>query len=50
MALLYALTGSFEMPGGNVLLAVRPRLTGEELPAAKTMAPAIGVAERAGLR
>jgi anaerobic selenocysteine-containing dehydrogenase len=48
MALLYALTGSFDMPGGNVLLPAIPSapITGEELPAAKAMAPTIGVAER----
>jgi anaerobic selenocysteine-containing dehydrogenase len=48
MALLYALTGSFDAPGGNVLLpaiASAP-ITGEDLPAAKRMPPAIGVAER----
>lgn len=48
MAMLYALTGSFDAPGGNVLLpaiASAP-VTGEDLPAAKNMAPAIGVAER----
>ena len=38
MALLYALTGSFDAPGGNVLLPAVPpgAITGEELPAAKT--------------
>jgi anaerobic selenocysteine-containing dehydrogenase len=48
MALLYALTGSFDVPGGNVLLpaiATAP-ITGEDLPTAKRLAPAIGVAER----
>ena len=48
MALLYALTGSFDAPGGNVLLpaiAAAP-ITGEDLPAARRMPPAIGVAER----
>ncbi|MDR3465582.1 MAG: molybdopterin-dependent oxidoreductase [Xanthobacteraceae bacterium] len=48
IALLYALTGSFDMPGGNVPLpavAAAP-ITGEDLPAAKTMAPTIGAAER----
>jgi anaerobic selenocysteine-containing dehydrogenase len=48
MALLYALTGSFDAPGGNVLLPAIPAasITGEDLPAAKHLAPAIGVAER----
>jgi anaerobic selenocysteine-containing dehydrogenase len=48
MALLYALTGSFDVSGGNVLLPAVPSgaITGEDLPAAKGMAPAIGVAER----
>ena len=48
MALLYALTGSFDAPGGNVLLPAIPNapVTGEDLPAAKNMSPAIGVAER----
>jgi anaerobic selenocysteine-containing dehydrogenase len=48
MSLLYALTGSFDQPGGNVLLAVPPAapITGEELPAAQHMAPTLGLAER----
>jgi len=48
MALLYALTGSFDAPGGNVLLPAvpAPSITGEDLPAAKQLAPAIGVVER----
>jgi anaerobic selenocysteine-containing dehydrogenase len=48
MALLYALTGSFDAAGGNVLFPVVPAtpITGEELPAAKRLAPAIGLAER----
>jgi len=48
MALLYALTGSFDAPGGNILLPAVPAapITGEELPAAKQLAPAIGFAER----
>ena len=48
MAMLYALTGSFDAPGGNVLLPSVPTrsITGEELPAAKRLAPAIGYAER----
>ncbi len=48
MALLYALTGGFDAPGGNVLLPSIPTapITGEDLPAAKRLAPAIGRAER----
>ncbi len=48
MALLYALTGSFDAAGGNVLLPAVPTrpITGEDLPAAKRLAPAIGFAER----
>jgi anaerobic selenocysteine-containing dehydrogenase len=48
MALLYALTGSFDRPGGNVLLPAVPAgsITGEDLPAAKQLAPAIGLADR----
>ena len=48
MALLYALTGSFDAPGGNVLLPAisNAPITGEDLPGAKTMVPAIGAAER----
>jgi anaerobic selenocysteine-containing dehydrogenase len=48
MALLYALTGCFDVSGGNVLLPAMPAapVTGEELPAAKQMAAAIGMAER----
>lgn len=48
MALLYALTGSFDAAGGNVLLPAIPSaaVTGEDLPAATRLAPAIGVAER----
>jgi anaerobic selenocysteine-containing dehydrogenase len=48
MALLYALTGSFDAPGGNVVLPAiaSATVTGEDLPAAKRMPPAIGVAER----
>ena len=47
IALLYALTGSFDQSGGNVLLPVVPSaaVTGEEL-LAKPLAPAIGVADR----
>jgi anaerobic selenocysteine-containing dehydrogenase len=48
MAMLYALTGSFDAAGGNVLLPAVPAgsITGEDLPAAKRLAPAIGFAER----
>jgi anaerobic selenocysteine-containing dehydrogenase len=48
MALLYALTGSFDQRGGNVLFPGVPNaaVTGEDLPAARRMAPAIGVEPR----
>jgi anaerobic selenocysteine-containing dehydrogenase len=48
MAMLYALTGSFDAAGGNVLFPAVPSgpITGEDLPAAKRLAPAIGFAER----
>jgi len=48
MALLYALTGNFDAPGGNVLLPAIPAapMTGENLPAAQRLSPAVGVAER----
>jgi len=48
MSLLYALTGSFDMPGGNVLFPAPPAapITGEDLPAAQRMAAPIGLAER----
>jgi anaerobic selenocysteine-containing dehydrogenase len=48
MALLYALTGSFDQRGGNVLLPTvpNPMITGEDLPAAQHMAPAVGVEKR----
>jgi hypothetical protein len=41
LAMLYALTGSFDAPGGNVLLPSVPTrsITGEDLPAAKRLAP-----------
>ncbi|MBV8826410.1 MAG: molybdopterin-dependent oxidoreductase [Hyphomicrobiales bacterium] len=47
MALLYALTGCFDAQGGNVLFPAIPAasITGEDLPSAKQMAPAIGVRE-----
>ncbi len=48
MSLLYALTGSFDRPGGNVLFTPPPAapIDGQELPAARSMAPAVGLAER----
>lgn len=48
MALLYVLTGCFDAPGGNGLLPAAPSapITGEDLPAAQRMAPALGMAER----
>lgn len=48
MALLYALTGSFDQRGGNVLFPLVPNaaVTGENLPAAQRMAPAIGMESR----
>jgi anaerobic selenocysteine-containing dehydrogenase len=48
MSLLYALTGSFDQPGGNVLLPAIPAapITGEDLTAGKPLAHAIGLAER----
>src|SRR5215510_7968417 len=48
MAMLYALTGSFDAAGGNVLFPAVPAgsITGENLPAAKRLAAAVGVAER----
>ena len=44
MALLYALTGCFDAPGGNVLLPAVPSapITGEDLPAAQQRPPALG--------
>src|SRR5215468_7531018 len=49
MSLLYALTGSFDQQGGNVLLPAAPvePITGQELPAVKEMAPTLGIADRA---
>ena len=48
MSLLYALTGSFDRPGGNVLFAGPPAapIAGQDLPSARQMAPTLGVAER----
>lgn len=48
MALMYALTGCFDAPGGNALLPAVPSapIIGEDLPAARQLAPALGAAER----
>ena len=48
LALLYALTGCFDASGGNVLFPAVPSaaITGEELARGKSLAPAIGAAER----
>ena len=48
MSLLYALTGCFDKPGGNVLLPVPSTapINGQELGSARRMAPAVGLAER----
>ncbi|HXU91824.1 MAG TPA: molybdopterin-dependent oxidoreductase [Methylomirabilota bacterium] len=48
MSLLYALTGSFDSPGGNVLFAGPPAapIAGQDLPSARQMAPTLGLAER----
>ena len=48
MSLLYALTGSFDQRGGNLLLpaASAAAITGQELPSAKDMAPTLGIGER----
>ena len=48
MSLLYALTGSFDRPGGNVLFAAPPGapIAGQDLPSARQMAPALGLDER----
>jgi anaerobic selenocysteine-containing dehydrogenase len=48
LSLLYALTGSFDKAGGNVLFPTVPNasVSGEDLPAAQSLAPALGVAER----
>jgi anaerobic selenocysteine-containing dehydrogenase len=48
MSLLYALTGSFDQRGGNLLLPAMSAvaITGQDLPAAKDMAPTLGVGER----
>jgi anaerobic selenocysteine-containing dehydrogenase len=48
MSLLYALTGSFDQPGGNVLFTAPPAasIEGAELASARSMAPAIGFEQR----
>jgi anaerobic selenocysteine-containing dehydrogenase len=48
MSLLYALTGSFDKPGGNVLFAAPPAaaIAGQDLPSARQMAPTLGLDER----
>jgi anaerobic selenocysteine-containing dehydrogenase len=48
MSLLYALTGSFDRPGGNVLFAAphAAPITGEDLPRAKGLAPPVSAASR----
>src|SRR2546429_285322 len=48
MSLLYALTGSFDQPGGNVLFAapLSAPVTGDDLPAVKGMAKTLGLDER----
>jgi anaerobic selenocysteine-containing dehydrogenase len=48
MSLLYALTGCFDKPGGNVLFPApaAASILGQELPAAKNKAPTLGLAER----
>jgi anaerobic selenocysteine-containing dehydrogenase len=48
ISLLYALTGSFDGPGGNVLFPAIPAtsVAGDDLPAAKTMAQPLGILER----
>lgn len=48
MSLLYALTGSFDAEGGNVMFPTVPAasITGEDLPNAKTLASVVGVDTR----
>ncbi len=48
MSLLYALTGCFDKPGGNVLFPAPSAapITGEDLPAARDKAAPVGLAER----
>ena len=48
MSLLYALTGSFDTAGGNVMFATVPNapIIGEDLPNAKNRAPIVGLEKR----
>jgi anaerobic selenocysteine-containing dehydrogenase len=48
IASLYALTGCFDAPGGNVLMPAVPSVpvSGQDLAAAQRLAPALGMAER----
>src|SRR5205823_7018470 len=48
MSLLYALTGSFDQPGGNVLFPAPPAapIDGTELVKPGSIAPALGLADR----
>ena len=48
MSLLYALTGSFDSRGGNVLFAAPPAapIAGQELLSGRQIAPTLGLAER----
>ena len=48
MSLLYALTGSFDQPGGNVLFPAPPAapIAGDDLPAVKGMAKTLGLDDR----
>ena len=48
ISILYALTGCFDAAGGNVLFPTVPvnAITGEDLPPARQLAPALGLAER----
>jgi anaerobic selenocysteine-containing dehydrogenase len=48
MSLLYALTGNFDQPGGNVLFPApaTAAITGQELPSAQGMSATLGLAER----
>ena len=48
ISLLYALTGSFDQSGGNVLFAAPPAaaITGEDLPAVRGIAAAVGLEKR----
>ena len=48
MSLLYALTGCFDQRGGNVIFPspAAAGIAGDDLPAAKSMPPVIGIGER----